>query len=470
MPQTSSIWETPAILGRKPRVLRHWLVHAHAAQIALLAVLLLLPGVIPGAVDTLLDAAYPPITRERLFGIIQTTRANPQRQSMGLLVHRVVDISAISSVLLLFFWQLPRSLRYARQHSLAMEKEAERLLPAHPARSVTCYRLSLEWTVDEDRERRLHNRISELKRTPPAKIAAPAPTREAAARDTRSAATQMFDAEQWFAHPRVVDQRYEIVATLGRGAMGTVFQARDMRLDRRVALKLLAPGLTRSPELQARFRQEARILARLSHANIVQIYDFLEADNGFWIAMELVEGTDLEQTLTAPLPTVRAGQLGRQMAEGLAYAHARGVVHRDLKPANLLLTADDTVKITDFGIAKLATAESLTHDRQVMGTPAYMSPEQADGRDTDQRTDIYSLGVILYRMLGGDLPFTGDASTLVAQLLSKEPPPLRARNPSLPGELDALVMRMLAKDPGQRPQAMAEIAEMLQTAAANAPS
>src|SRR6185503_13124487 len=216
---------------------------------------------------------------------------------------------------------------------------------------------------------------------------------------------------------QVFTNRYEIVRHLARGGMAEVYLARDQLLDRPVALKVLFPELSTDRAFVERFRREAQAAANLSHPNIVSVYDWGEEENTYFIVMEYVDGRPLSSLLKAEgtlLPD-RAAAICADVAGALAFAHRNGVVHRDVKPGNVLLTADGTVKVADFGIARAANAEeNLTQTGAVMGTATYFSPEQAQGTTIDARSDIYSLGVVLYELVTGRPPFAGDNPVTIA--------------------------------------------------------
>jgi serine/threonine protein kinase len=274
---------------------------------------------------------------------------------------------------------------------------------------------------------------------------------------------------------------YEILSSLGRGGMGEVYRARDSRLGREVALKVLNPELSSDSERLARFEQEARAASALNHPNIVHIYDVGEADRSHYIAMELVEGTTLRQLLaTGPLAEDRLLDVARQLADGLAKAHAAGIVHRDLKPENVMVTADGFVKILDFGLAKLTTLPfelssdmatiARTRHGILIGTVEYMSPEQAAGKSADYRSDQFSLGLILYEMATGKLAFHRDtAAQTLASIIENEPPPLSSANPRPPSGLEAVVERCLSKDPAARYQDTRELARALKSLPSSGP-
>src|SRR5438067_7401224 len=262
--------------------------------------------------------------------------------------------------------------------------------------------------------------------------------------------------------------RYEVVGEVGRGAMGIVYKAVDPVIGRTVAVKTIrlseeGTGL-KHDELLARFQTEARAAGLLTHPNIVVVFDAGEEDGLYYITMELVEGKSLQALLDGghsfPLP--RTLRILDQTCNALQFAHERNVVHRDIKPANLMLTADDTIKITDFGTAKILQFGAAQQTSHVMGTPSYMSPEQVKGRAVDGRSDIFSLGVMLYEMVTGEKPFPGqNITTVIYKIVNEEPVPPRQIDPSIHPGISAVVMRALEKEPEQRYQNCREMLEDL---------
>ncbi|MFN8034733.1 MAG: Stk1 family PASTA domain-containing Ser/Thr kinase [Acidimicrobiia bacterium] len=252
---------------------------------------------------------------------------------------------------------------------------------------------------------------------------------------------------------RVFSGRYEIKRQLARGGMADVYLARDQLLDRAVALKVLFSEFARDPSFVERFRREAQAAANLNHPNIVGIYDWGEEDGTYFIVMEYVEGRSLRDVLRSEglLPARQAAEIGAEIAAALAFAHHAGVVHRDVKPGNVLITPTGEVKVTDFGIARAGTSESLTQTGAVMGTATYFSPEQAQGLAVDGRSDVYSLGVVLYEMVCGVPPFTGESPVSVAYKHVRETAvPPSQRVPDLPHEFEQIVLNSLEKDPAER--------------------
>jgi serine/threonine-protein kinase len=255
--------------------------------------------------------------------------------------------------------------------------------------------------------------------------------------------------------PRVLNDRYEIHRRLARGGMAQVYLARDRALDRPVAVKELVPEFATDPSFVERFRREAQAAANLSNANIVGVFDWGAQDGTYFIVMEYVDGPSLSQVLRndGPLHPNRAAEIASEVAAGLGFAHSRGVVHRDVKPGNVLLTKSGQSKVTDFGIARALSSpdDELTQAGSVMGTATYFSPEQAQGLPVDPRSDLYSLGVVLFEMVTGRPPFTGDTPLAIAyKHVQDEPPRPSTIVSDLPPGLEAIIMKLLQKRPDDR--------------------
>src|SRR5215212_1924988 len=255
------------------------------------------------------------------------------------------------------------------------------------------------------------------------------------------------------------DGRYRIVRKLGTGGMANVYLAEDQELGRRVAIKILDERHASDEQFVERFRREAKNAAALSHPNIVSIYDRGEAEGTYYIAMEYLDGRTLKELLVrfGPPPIRIAVGYTRQILSGLAFAHRFGLVHRDIKPHNVLVDSAGHVKVTDFGIARSGSSQ-MTEAGSIIGTAQYLSPEQARGAPVDQRSDIYSVGVLLYELLTGSVPFTGDTPVEIAMKhLSEVPQQPSKRRPNVPRGLDLAVVRALAKDPDDRYQTAEEM-------------
>jgi serine/threonine-protein kinase len=263
----------------------------------------------------------------------------------------------------------------------------------------------------------------------------------------------------------LIAERYELEELVGSGGMSSVFRARDQQLERQVAVKILLERYAGDPEYLERFRREARAVARLSHPNIVTVIDRGDDDGRQYIVFEYVDGENLKELVvrSGRLPARRALELALAVADGLSFAHEQGLVHRDVKPQNVLLNSEGEVKVTDFGIARsIHVDHGVTQTGTVLGTGEYLAPEQASGKPVSPATDVYSLGVVLWELLAGDVPFTGENFVAVALQHVNEPPPsLLGVRPDVSPRLAATVEHALAKDPAQRFPSMAALAREL---------
>jgi eukaryotic-like serine/threonine-protein kinase len=278
---------------------------------------------------------------------------------------------------------------------------------------------------------------------------------------------------------RVIDERYEIVEPIGYGGMGIVFRALHVELNRRVALKILSPEHVSDPVALSRFRREARALGAISHPNAVNVIDFGVTEDGLaFLVMELLEGRTLREVIAeAPIQLTRVARIASQICGAVTEAHRCGVIHRDLKPDNIMLVGPDgegeTAKVLDFGIAKLRSSNRLSgqltaHDT-VVGTPHYMAPEACERGEFTPSTDVYALGIILYEMLAGHPPFDGrNALDVAVRQVNDPPPPLAMHRSGIPAEVEAVVMRSLAKQPGERPDSAVALANDLGAAVRSA--
>jgi serine/threonine-protein kinase len=261
--------------------------------------------------------------------------------------------------------------------------------------------------------------------------------------------------------------RYEVVAELGKGAMGVVYRANDPMLNRMVAIKTInteEAGHEGMAEYEARFYTEAKAAGGLNHPNIIIIYDIGKSGHLVYMAMEYIEGRELREMLAEgqPLPVALAIDVAAQVGEGLAYAHQHHVVHRDIKPANIMITPEGRAKIADFGIARMRSSETRTQTGIILGSPRYIAPEQVVGKRADHRSDIFSLGVILYESLTGTTPFNGEGlSALMYQITNHDPVPPSSVNPQVPVMLDYIIAKVLAKSPDARYQSAADFANDL---------
>jgi serine/threonine protein kinase len=258
--------------------------------------------------------------------------------------------------------------------------------------------------------------------------------------------------------------RYEIIKELGRGGMGVVYLANDPVLDRNVAIKVVTPDVV-SPESAERFKREARVVAKMDHPSIVSVHDSGEHEGSLFFVMPFVEGANLRSLLKDEnLSLGDLIEIAAQVADALEYSHSRGVIHRDIKPENLMVTHKEgegiRVRVTDFGLAMAPAQERITKTATIVGTLAYMSPEQVAGKEIDSRSDIYAYGTVLYECLVGEPPFTGEIQVLLYRISHEIPAPPRTLQPDIDEEIEDVILRCLDKDPAKRPTGK-EIAERL---------
>ncbi len=267
---------------------------------------------------------------------------------------------------------------------------------------------------------------------------------------------------------RILNARYKLIKRIGSGGMASVYRAQDEILGRPVAVKLLHSGLTGDATFLERFRKEAHSVANLTHQNIVTVHDIGQDNDQYYIVMELVDGRTLKQVIRQqiggqPLPINRALDLTIKICAGLGYAHRSGIVHCDVKPQNVLVRRDDRVKVTDFGIARAMT-EATSHDGQVWGTPQYFAPEQAMGKPATPASDVYAIGIILFELLTGQLPFTAESHTALAlKHINETPPSISDFNPTVPRQMSHLVNKALAKNPQDRFRTAGQFGQILST-------
>jgi uncharacterized protein YjdB/uncharacterized Zn finger protein (UPF0148 family) len=304
----------------------------------------------------------------------------------------------------------------------------------------------------------------------PAEQGSPAPAREPAPSpppQTPQTLAPPGDMDGWLEVRHQLEEatrgEFEVIKELGRGGMAAVFLAQDMALGRKVAIKVMAPGLLLGQGMVDRFRQEAVTIANLHHPNIITIHTVRQAGSLHFFVMQVVDGGSLEGVLERPepLPVALVQTILYQLGTGLAHAHRQGVIHRDIKPANVLLDAEGNAILTDFGIAKVTTASNLTQTGSTIGTPAYMSPEQCRAAELSSASDQYSLGVVAYEMLVGEAPFAGSPFEIMQAHTSSTPPEICERRQDCPPELEAAIQKMMAKDPAERFPSVAEAIEAI---------
>ncbi len=264
-----------------------------------------------------------------------------------------------------------------------------------------------------------------------------------------------------------LEGRYQVLKELGRGGMGIVFQAQDKQLNEQVAVKILSPLLSHDTDAITRMKREVTAARRITHPNVIRIHDFAEANGLYYVSMEFFHGTSLKDHIkqSGSLSQMQAFNVASQLCDGLEAAHRQGVVHRDLKSQNIIIDQTNHVKIIDFGLARTAQLEGMTATGLIMGTPEYMAPEQVAGKKVDERADIYSLGIILYELFTGQVPFKGDSAIAVGfKQLREAPTAPHQINAQISPELEALILKALEKDPAMRFRSVSELKSALENA------
>jgi hypothetical protein len=420
----------------------------------------------PTAVDFLTGTIFPPETSKKVFGLIRTQQVNPLKEVSDVIFMTALWLVAITYTLLLLWFHIPHGLARANAHAKSLLVNGDSHSDINKRRSL--YKRAFAIVTDPELESELDARlkkgeVSFTSSSYPGDAVVDSRQDPITGSDAFVHAFQPVSQNEVLPSKTVLNRRYELGQELGKGAMGAVFRAWDTVLDREVAVKQLNLVLSGDDEYASRFRREAKALARLTHPNIVQVYDLFEDGGRHWMVLEYVKGGDLASYLKdkGRLSITEAASVVIPVAQGLAFAHSQGIIHRDLKPANILLTSERNPKISDFGIAKLSQSSQLTQVGSVLGSPRYMSPEQCSGGAVDNRTDIYALGITLYELLSGRAPFVGETSSVLARQIVEKPLPLSEILDHLPGHVEKLIFRMLAKDPDKRPSDMTEVLDSL---------
>lgn len=398
--------------------------------------MLILVIAMPPARDALMHKLFPKQNLvEKVGSLFSGNSQDRKREAAAHWFTALAWIAGCGGVLTLFWLDLPRGIERASRRSRHEEELADKVAQRSVKDSLMLYRSALRLAVEPERIEALERRIESL-----------------------------GPVSAYVHNESTIAGRYRSLEIISRGASGVVHRALDLTLDRTVALKQLATD-TIGEDDRARFCQEARALARLSHPNIVQVYDLIEHEDGLWIAMEFVEGGTLADRIAAQgrLETAEVVRLTEGIADAIGFAHDQGIIHRDVKALNVLLTENLQPKVADFGTAKLISSSLHTMNGTVMGSPHTMSPEQARGEPADERSDVYSLGAVMYQMLLGRPPFTGELMAVIMQHLQSPPPPVDQQedSPEMPGQLAQIVMQMLAKDPEDRFPGMGAVREAL---------
>jgi len=448
------------VLIRKPAIAWHTIQSAYRAHLALIFAVLFLWFLAPSLTRGIADVVTP---RPKTFlGLIEVSGTNAEQTANQIL--NILWLGAGCWILMMMWSRIPHGIESAARRSELLQRRADQLPADQSEAKVRLYQKALALTTDPDHESSLANRLREFG-NPHGGTDQTSITSGLLSRESTGEAHGVSPAT---GYGRIGESgRYELLTELGRGGMGVVYQGHDTVLNRKVAVKGLLEGLASDGDFVTRFHQEAKALALLAHPCIVQVYDFLEDRGRIWMVLEFIEGGDLAQQLdqVERLPLNDALRLAVHLADALAYAHRQGVVHRDFKPSNVLLGEPGPPKITDFGLAKLLGTSSLTQTGAILGSARYMSPEQAAGKPSDERSDVYSFGTTLYQMVTGRTPYEGEPASVIAQHLTATPPPPREWVPDLPKPLERLILDLLARDPDKRETDLSVIGAKLTTMA-----
>lgn len=423
------------LLLRRPALLRLWLTTARRAYIGLGVVLVLMTLVAPPAASFLAETIYPKkLIASPVFYFVKTYRTVPNPRADQLYLQLLMGSWAVglSFVAALFLGQIPGAIALGKDRAEFLLAKAARLSESSPEDSMRFRMMADDLLLKGSEVTVLGERI--VSTMPIGGIP--------------SGTTNFIGAHD----------RYRLDRVTGGGGMGTVYAGYDTVLQRLVAIKQLFRHVVDDVQQLSRFRREGLALAKLSHNHIVPIYDLFDDEQSFWLVMELLTGGSLDERIKEmqKLSVEDSVTITTCIAQALEFAHSKGFVHRDVKPMNILFSADGTPKLTDFGAVKLERSSFHTHEGIIVGSPGYLSPEQANGAPVDNRSDIYSLGISLYQMLTGKVPFEGDTNSILAQHLTTTPQPPRELNKTIPGKLESVIMVMLEKKPECRYQSIGE--------------
>lgn len=433
---------------RKPEMMKLWLFKLTRERIFLIAGLLFLAFLAGSLSQAMVDYFYP--LDQNSF---QNTMAN-LLNSPSLRQLEALRDSRYSQLMILFWGSglivtiivlvldLPKSVKQAEQKAQKLIEQSQQVSLSDPS---------------------LSERLLEAANSLRLRLSAPVEDRLMQESSTDTGKTRVVKKAAKKVRYIGANQRYRIDRALASGGSGVVYQAEDMVLGRKVAMKELLEDLAMDEAQTERFKVEAKALALLSHPRILPVYDMLEENGRFWIVMELLTAGTLKDRIekSGSLEANESIEIVKGIASGLESAHEKGFVHRDIKPENILFADDGSYRITDFGIAKHHSTTIKTAHGLVLGSPAYMSPEQAAGEDIDSRSDIYSLGITMYQMVTGELPFQGDTGAVMAQHITKSAEPPSAKNALIDGNLDLIILKMLEKKPDDRHQSMQELIDAL---------
>ncbi len=436
----------------KPAILKLWLLKPARARIFLLTCLVIYLGLASHLSQVIVDVWHPLEQNSFKNGVMELLNSPILRKLQNLREIKFWQLLSLlwtiglSIAFIILVLDLPRSIKDGDRLSMDLTRQANAVRDTDSLLYETQGAKSKSLKLDT----KFQDQSIKIEEYPPGK------TLEEIAK------TQVVSREKKRTRFVGQNQRYRIDKAIASGGAGIVYQAEDTVLSRRVALKELLEDVATDAEQAERFKSEARALALLNHTHILPVYDLLEEHGRFWLVMELLTGGTLNDKINAgPLDTTRSIEIIKGIASGLETAHQEGFVHRDIKPANILFAEDGSFRITDFGIAKHQATGIKTSHGLILGSPGYMSPEQAAGEPVDPRSDIYSLGITMFQMLTGELPFRGDVSSVMAQHITRPAPPPSTINASISKDLDNVVLKMLAKQPETRFQSMVDLINAL---------
>ena len=446
------------LVWRRPGVRLLWVRSARTVFIASAAAVLLAVLLGYGTHHVVLPWLLPPqaVKRGGLAGLLGERRLQPHpwlgraRASSAL----GFGFGALGFSGFAFWLHVPTAVALASALARRRENAGDQLASSgDSAGSARAYQQALDLTLEADRIEVIDSKVERLGQTSAETVVGGIEGATIVPVDTPGAQSRPVN----LGKPQLLLERYEILAEVAEGAAGVVYKAKDLRLDRTVALKALRMS-SDSNETLRRFTDEGRALARLVHPNIVLVHDLFEEGGRPWMVLEWVPGGDLSERLKGGLlEQTIAYKILHGVVSALEYAHSEGIIHRDVKPLNVLVTDDGSAKVTDFGLAKFSGEVTQTLEGAVLGSPRYMSPEQASGRGADSRSDIYALGVTFFEVFTGQPPFEGDVASVLTQHITQQPPRPQNLCPALSQDLDSLIVEMLAKDPMERVPNMKQV-------------
>lgn len=453
----------PAVV-RKPSVTWRWILSSYWFYISVIVTLIMMNTAVYSAVDTTLANIYPQIKTKKMFGLIVEKKDDPRIVWQRKIILGIIWVGACGLNAYILLLSLPAVVRKTTLKARQNEARADTMVTVKPSESILLYNKALKLAVDHAHESNLKSKIDSLDDIIKSGNIGPPSLMSANHQQPQGTGTIVLPANQSAQESTVgPDGRYRIENELGHGAMGVVFLAKDQLLFRKVALKKLTAGLNQN--IITRFHQEARALAKLSHSNIVQIYDLVQEADQYWIAMEYVQGADLGTLIErqGKYSVDDAVRICIPIADAMNYAHNRGVIHRDFKPSNVLISKNGEPKVMDFGLAKLAHSSLATMEGSLLGSPAFMSPEQARCETVDHRSDIYAMGVTLYQLLTSKVPFEGDLKTVITQKIANRPPSMKALEKQAPVEMLEIIKKMMATDLDDRYKTMKDVSRELKS-------